>query len=275
MTILSAIFFGIIQGLAEFLPISSSGHLAIAHNLLGSADLEGDYFSFDILLHLATLIAVLIVYAKDIFPLIPAFFRMLGKIFRGKFRFKDCDDNERLLIYIIIATIPLVAAVFLNDKIEAVAGYTKIVGGILIFNGILLFLSDLLPNGKKDISTATPKNAIAVGLCQLCAIFPGLSRSGSTITGGRLCGFSREFAVKFSFILSIPAIIGANIFKVPDMVNNPIPSSDIPAYALGMLAAAVTGIIAMKLLHYISKKSNFRIFSFYCVIVGIITVIFG
>lgn len=275
MTILSAIFFGIIQGLAEFLPISSSGHLAIAHNLLGSADLEGDYFTFDILLHLATLIAVLIVYAKDIFPLIPAFFRMLGKIFRGKFRFKECDDNERLLIYIIIATIPLVAAVFLNDKVEAISGYTKIVGGILIFNGIVLFLSDLLPNGKKDISTATPKNAIAVGLCQLCAIFPGLSRSGSTITGGRLCGFSREFAVKFSFILSIPAIIGANVFKVPDMINNPIPSSDIPAYALGMLAAAVTGIVAMKLLHYISKKSNFRIFSFYCVIVGIITVIFG
>ena len=106
-------------------------------------------------------------------------------------------------------------------------------------------------------------------------MFPGLSRSGSTITGGRLCGFSREFAVKFSFILSIPAIIGANIFKIPDMVKNPVPAADIPAYAVGMLVAALTGIAAMKLLAYISRKSDFRIFSVYCVTVGILAVIFG
>ena len=112
-------------------------------------------------------------------------------------------------------------------------------------------------------------------ICQLCAIVPGLSRSGSTITGGRLCGFSREFAVKFSFILSIPAIIGANIFNIPDVIRDPVPSSHIPAYALGMLVAAVTGIIAMKLLHYISKKSNFKIFSVYCIAIGILTIIFG
>ncbi len=275
MSILSAVIYGIIQGLAEFLPISSSGHLAIAHSLFGGADLEKDYFTFDILLHLATLIAVLIVYAKDIFPLIPAFFKMAGKIFKGKFKFKECDEKERLIIYILLATLPLAAAVFLTDKVEFLSKNVKIVGGILIFNGLVLFLSDLIPNGKKDIMTAKPKNALAVGLCQLCAIMPGLSRSGSTITGGRLCGFSREFAVKFSFILSIPAIIGANIFEVPEIVNNPITSSDIPAYLLGMLAAAVTGILAMKLLAYISKKSNFRIFSVYCVIVGIIALIFG
>lgn len=274
MDILSAAIFGLIQGLAEFLPISSSGHLAIAHSISGT-NLDTDYFTFDILLHLATLVAVLIVYAKDVFPLIPAFFRLLGKIFKGKFKLKECDDTERLLIYVVIATIPLVAAVFLNDKVELLSGYTKVVGAILIFNGIVLFLSDLIPNGKTDISDAKPQNALIVGLCQLCAIFPGLSRSGSTITGGRLCGFSREFAVKFSFILSIPAIIGANIFKIPDMINDPVPSTDIPAYIVGMAVAAITGILAMKLLQYVSKKSNFRIFSVYSVIVGILTVIFG
>ena len=256
MSIVSAILYGIIQGLAEFLPISSSGHLAIAHGLFGTANLDTDYFTFDILLHLATLVAVLIVYYKDIFPLIPAFFRVIGKICRGKFRLSECDDNEKMLIYLVIATLPLVAAVFLNDKVEALSQYVKVVGAILIVNGVVLFLSDRIGKGNKELADVKPKNALAVGLCQLCAILPGLSRSGSTITGGRLCGFTREFAVKFSFILSIPA-------------------SELPAYGLGMLAAAVTGILAMKLLAYVSKKSNFRIFSLYCVIVGVVAVIFG
>lgn len=275
MNLLSAALYGLIQGLAEFLPISSSGHLAIAHGVLGGANIEADYFTFDILLHLATLIAVFIVYAKDIFPLIPAFFRMMGKLFKGKFRLKDLDEKEKMVLFVIIATIPLVIAVFINDKIEMLSSYPKIIGGILILNGLMLFLSDLIPKSDKDLGTATPKNALIVGICQLCAIVPGLSRSGSTITGGRLCGFSREFAVKFSFILSIPAIIGANIFNIPDVIRDPVPSSHIPAYALGMLVAAVTGIIAMKLLHYISKKSNFKIFSVYCIAVGILTIIFG
>lgn len=275
MNILSAALYGLIQGLAEFLPISSSGHLAIAHSIFGGANIETDYFTFDILLHLATLIAVFIVYAKDIFPLIPAFFRMMAKVFKGNFKIKDWDENERLVLFIIIATLPLVAAVFLNDKIEILSSYPKIIGGVLILNGIILFLSDLIPKSDKDLSTMTPKNALIVGLCQLCAIVPGLSRSGSTITGGRLCGFSREFAVKFSFILSIPAIIGANIFNIPDVIKDPVPRSHIPAYAVGMLVAAVTGIIAMKLLSYISKKSNFKIFSIYCIAVGVLTIIFG
>ena len=275
MSIVSAILYGIIQGLAEFLPISSSGHLAIAHGLFGAANLDTDYFTFDILLHLATLVAVLIVYYKDIFPLIPAFFRVIGKIFRGRFRLSECDASEKMLVYLIIATIPLVAAVFLNDKVEALSQYVKVVGAILILNGVVLFLSDRISKGNKELADVKPRNALAVGLCQLCAILPGLSRSGSTITGGRLCGFTREFVVKFSFILSIPAILGANIFKIPDLIENPIPAAELPAYGLGMLAAAVTGILAMKLLAYISKKSNFRIFSLYCVIVGAVAVIFG
>ena len=275
MSIVSAVLYGIIQGLTEFLPVSSSGHLAIAHGLLGTAAEDGSRFTFDILLHLATLVAVLIVYWRDIFPLVPACFRVIGKVFRGKFRLAECDDHERLFVYLVIATVPLVAAVFLNDKVELIGNYPKIVGGILILNGMVLFLSDRIGKGNKELPEAKPGNALTVGLCQLCAIVPGLSRSGSTITGGRLCGFTREFAVKFSFILSIPAILGANIFEIPEVVNNPVPASDLPAYALGMLAAAVTGILAMKLLSYVSKKSNFRIFSIYCVIVGIVAVIFA
>lgn len=276
MSIVSAILYGIIQGLTEFLPVSSSGHLSIAHALFPSAgNLETDYFTFDVLLHLATIVAVLIVFAKDVFPLIPAFFGMLGKLFRGKFRFSEANEKERMILYVLLATLPLVAAVFFDDKVAALGAYPKVVGAILIFNGLMLWFSDRIANGTKGIAEATPKNALAVGLCQLFAVFPGLSRSGSTITAGRLCGFSREFAVKFSFILSIPAILGANIFSIPDVVKNPIPQSDLLPYFLGMLAAALTGILAMKLLSYISKKSNFRVFAFYCGIVGLLTVIFA
>ncbi|MBQ7125331.1 MAG: undecaprenyl-diphosphate phosphatase [Clostridia bacterium] len=275
MSILSAIFYGIIQGLTEFLPISSSGHLAIVQNIFGGKNVEADYFSFSILLHLATLATVLVVYYKDIFPMIPAFFRIVGKIFKGKFRFSECNSQEKMVICLIIATLPLAAALFINDYVEVVSSNVKLVGGILIFNGIVLFISDLISKGKKGLDEMKPKNAVVVGLCQLFAIFPGLSRSGSTITGARLCGFTREFAVKFSFILSVPAILGANILEIPSLVKNPVPSADIPAYILGMAAAALTGFAAMKLLSYISKKSNFRIFSYYSVIVGILAVIFG
>jgi len=275
MNIFSAVLYGIIQGITEFLPVSSSAHLAIAQNLFGMDNVEASHFTFDILLHLGTLIAVFIVYYKDIFELVPAAFSMLGKVFKGKFKMSDYTATERFVIFVIIATLPLVAAVFIKDYIEMIGGYTKIIGGILILNGIVLFISDKLDKGSVTLDNTKPKYALFVGLCQMCAIVPGLSRSGSTITGGLFMGFKREYAVKFSFILSIPAIIGANLLSVADIFKNPVPSSYIIPYIAGTVAAAVVGILAMKLLIYISKKSNFRMFSYYCWVIGIIAVIFG
>ncbi|MHB1151302.1 MAG: undecaprenyl-diphosphate phosphatase [Eubacteriales bacterium] len=272
---LSAVFYGIIQGLTEFLPVSSSGHLSILQNLFGTADFEASYFTFDILLHLATLIAVFIIYWRDIFPLVPAFFTMLGKLFRGKFRIAEYDPNERFVIFIIIATLPLFGAVLFKDYIEVLYSSVKIIGLILILNGAVLFVSDMLSHGTKTVNETKPHNALIVGLCQMCAIIPGLSRSGSTITGGLTQGFTREYAVKFSFIMSIPAILGANILEIPELLSTPVPQSDILAYVAGMIAAALAGIAAMKLLIYISRHATFRIFSVYCVVVGILTVIFG
>jgi undecaprenyl-diphosphatase len=156
---------------------------------------------------------------------------------------------------------------------------------ILIFNALVLYISDLFAKGfgakktnarkGKDIADLKPQNALVIGLCQMIAVVPGLSRSGSTITGGLTQGLDREKAVKFSFIMSIPAIIGANILQIPDMIQTPVPQSDIFSYAVGMFTALIAGVAAIKLLTYISKKSDFRIFSYYCVIIGIITVIFG
>lgn len=275
MSVLFAIIYGLVQGITEFLPVSSSGHLSLIQSFTSIPNVETDYFSFDILLHLATLVAVVIVYYRDIASLIVSFFTLVGKLFHGKFKLSDYSDSERFVIMVIIATLPLIPAVLINDKIEALYAIPKLVGGILIFNGVMLFVSDALSHGRKEIGEMKPHNALVTGLCQMCALLPGLSRSGSTITGSLAQGFDRPFAVKFSFILSIPAILGANILKLPDLISSPVPAGDITAYVCGMAAALISGICAMKLLIYISKKSNFKIFGVYCIIVGLISVIFA
>lgn len=275
LSLLFALFIGIIQGLTEFLPVSSSGHLSIMQNIFGLQDVETSYFTFDILLHLSTLVAVFIVFHKDIFDLIKAFFTLCRKLFKGKFRLSEYDKNERFVVMILIATLPLVFVLFFRDGVAMLYKNTKLIGCVLIINALMLYVSDTLAKGGKDIAETKPVNALIVGLCQLLAITPGLSRSGSTITGGLTQGFSREYAVKFSFILSIPAILGANILEIPEILANPVPSGDILPYAVGMVAALLTGIAAMKLLQYISRNSNFRIFSYYCAIVGILAIIFG
>ena len=263
MTLLEAVVCGIIQGLTEFLPVSSSGHLAIAHSLFGMETSES-YLTFDILLHLATLIVVFVVYYKEIFSLVPAFFTMLGKVFRGKFSLAAYTKPERCVILLIIATFPLAAAFFIEDKVAAVAGYTRAVGIILVLNGILLWLSDrFAKKGRRE--ELTPAGAI----------FPGLSRSGSTISGGMLFGLDREEAVKFSFILSVPAILGANIFNIPEALSSEIPKNELWCYLAEMVCAMICGLIAMKLLLYISKKSKFGFFAYYCMIVGVLAAVLG
>lgn len=276
MKLPSSIFYGIIQGLTEFLPISSSGHLAIFQNIFGMNGEEN--IAFNVLLHLGTLLAVFAMYYKDIFVLIPAFFTMLGKVFRGKFNLSEYNTNERMVILLIIATLPLVVAVKFADYVELLSTYTLIIGAILIFNGLVLMLSDNISKRNKksvNIDRAKPKNALFVGICQMIAVVPGLSRSGSTITGGLFMNFEREFAVKFSFILSIPAILGASVLKLPDLFESTTSKGDMGIYIIGALTAAVVGFAAMKLLTYISRKSTFKIFSYYCFAMGIFAVIYG
>ena len=273
MTLLEAIFCGIIQGLTEFLPVSSSGHLALAHTLFGMETSEG-YLTFDILLHFATLIVVFIVYYREIFSLMPAFFTLCGKIIRGKFRFADFTKSERMVVLLITATLPLAAAFFVKDTVELLAGYARAVGLILILNGVLLLLSDRFSRRAKR-EELTPAGALGVGLFQLAAIFPGLSRSGSTISGGLFLGLDRKEAVKFSFLMSVPAVLGANILNVPDVLRVQITKSELGIYLAGMAAAALAGFAAMKLLFYISEKSKFGFFAYYCMIVGLAAAIFG
>lgn len=267
---LFAIISGIIQGLAEFLPISSSGHLSLFQNFFGMDKIP---MTFDIMLHLGTLAAVFIVYAKDIFPLVPAFFTMLGKVFKGKFKLNEATVHERMVLMVIIATLPLFAIIPFTDYIELIGKSSLVIGCILIFNGVMLFVSDKMASGKVNGDDIKPRNAFFTGLFQMCATLPGLSRSGSTITGGLIQGFNREYAVKFSFIMSIPAILGAAITDIPDVLEGAVSKAEILPFVVGTLVAFVTGIAAMKLLIYISKKSNFKLFSVYCIIIGILIVV--
>lgn len=275
MKVLFAVFCGIIQGLTEFLPVSSSGHLAIFQNIFQMENVETSHLAFDVLLHLGTLIAVFVVYYRDIWQLIVAFFTLLKKLFQGNFKWKNYTEYERFVIFVILATIPLVPIAFLSDYIEVLSSYTKIIGGILIFNGIMLLCCDRIKSEGCAMDKSKPLSALGVGLCQMLAVIPGLSRSGTTITAGRIFGFKREFAVKFSFIMSIPAILGANILNIPDIINNPEGSEMFLPYACGLIAAMISGLIAIKFLLFISKKQKFSIFSIYCFIVGILAIIFG
>lgn len=276
MTLFESVILGLIQGLAEFLPISSSGHLAIFSQLFGLDSGEGQ-IAFSLLLHLGTLIAVFIVYYKDIWSLIKSAFTLLHKIFTGRLKKEGLVGDEKFVIWVIIATLPLVAlkALGLDEAVTDLSGCVWAVGIILLFNGIVLFFSDGFATGKRSIGEMKWYNALAVGICQMFAVLPGLSRSGSTITGGLLNGLNRQQAVRFSFIVSIPAILGASVLEVPDLFKQGTTNQQLVIYLVGTAVAAVVGVCAIKLLNYISKNSNFRMFSYYSWLAGILAILAG
>ncbi|MCL2813948.1 MAG: undecaprenyl-diphosphate phosphatase [Oscillospiraceae bacterium] len=275
LELIKCAFYGIVQGLTEFLPVSSSGHLAILKNIFG---LEfDDAILFTLILHLGSLAAVFIVYFKDIKNMFFGFFALMGKVFKGKFKYKTAPSGERLVLLLLVATIPLVPGAILDKQIEVLSGYTKIIGVFLLINSVILFFSDMITAGDVNEKTALPKNALFVGLCQLIAVVPGISRSGSTITGGLLNNFNRQFAVKFSFIMSIPAILGASVFKFADFAKS---SPDVTGFAvasclIGFVFAFFAALAAIVLINIIVRKKNFMVFSVYCFAAGLLALIFG
>lgn len=273
MRLWEAVFCGLLQGLTEFLPVSSSGHLALAHHFFGLENPETTLV-FDILLHLSTLFVVLVVYRRDIFSLVPAAFGVCGKVLRGKLRFSAYTETERMVVLLVAATLPMAAAIFLKDSVEMLALYPRVIGAILLINGILLLFADFFARRSGDV-LLKPAGALGIGIFQLAAIVPGLSRSGSTISGGLLFGLSRENAVKFSFLMSIPAVLGANIANVPQALNVVLSRETIVCYLVGMAAALVSGFLAMKLLRYLSQKKRFGFFAYYCMALGVLTMLFA
>lgn len=272
MSLFKAFILGLIQGISEFLPISSSGHLAIMGKLMGMNPEADSLLSFNILLHVATLVAVFIVYKNDIWEMIKAFFAMIGDVCKGKgLRLREFT-YRRLIVMLIAATLPaVVSALLLGDIIENPALWQ--IGIFLIVTAILLFLSEKLAGGNIDLEDMSVKRAFCVGCFQGLGTLPGISRSGSTIVGGLFCRLDKKTAVRFSFLMSIPAILGALVLDIKDMLGTTSETLSFLPIAVGMITAAISGYFSIKFLLKIVEKSKLSYFSIYCTLAGIAAII--
>ena len=272
MTYLTAFLLGLVQGVAEFLPISSSGHLAIAQNLLHIEGAGSVPEFFDVLLHLGTLIAVFAAYWKDICEMVVEFFRGIGDLAHRSTP-SPVPPARRLILLIVVGTLPLFAVLPIRKTVQGLGDNMYFVGAALIFTGFLLFLCDRVRRGRKTERSATWLDALLVGVGQAVATLPGVSRSGMTITAGCFVGYERRFAVRFSFLLSIPAVLGANILSIKDAVQAGIVGAEVPMYLVGVAVAAVTGYLCIRLLKYIADKGRFGAFAYYCWAAGVLTLV--
>ena len=274
LSLLEAIFMGFVQGVAEFLPISSSGHLTLLQHFFKMEEVDN---LFNILLHFATLIAVCVVYRKDIAEMIVEFFKGVGSLFGGHgSRESRPPEARRLVMMVIVGTLPLFVVLPLEELVEGVGNYPAAVSVMLLVTGCILFFSDRVGDGRKTARTATVKDALLVGIAQGVATIPGISRSGSTISAGLLLGFNREFAVRYSFLLSLPAVLGATLLKVVRAFGDQgIDTSLLPKYIAGMVVAGVVGYFSIQLVRLLANKGKFGNFAYYCWIVGIVSLIAG
>ena len=283
MELLKAIILGFIQGVAEFLPISSSGHLAIFKNVLGFDTDTG--LLFDVLLHLGTLAAVFVVFRKDIWELIKEGFAIIGQFFKSlsgclfrkqKWQPVVTTPYRRFVMLVIVSTIPTgIMGILLEDAIGAASATLIVPGILLLINGVQLLISDRLPDGKLTEADASYGRAAIVGVAQGLATFPGISRSGTTITACLACGFKREFAVKYSFIMSIPAILGALVLELFDFTPDMLSGSDMVNYLAGTLVSAVVGYVCIKTMLVIVRGKKFKYFAYYCFAMGAFAVLFS
>ena len=273
MSILLAIFLGLIQGLTEFLPVSSSGHLSIFQNLFGLNYAEEEHLLFDVLLHIATLVSVCIVYRKELYAMIHDTLEVLLGHTEAVSEDGRLKPTVRNVLLLIVATLPLVLIVFVHDKVEELYYHTGFIAFALIVTGTLLFVSTFFTEGRKTEKTATVLDALCIGLGQAFATLPGLSRSGTTITVALSRGYKRSYAVSFSFLMSIPAVLGSALLSLVSAVKDGVDMSSIPAYLIGMLVAGVVGYFALTVFKKIVEKYPLTYFAYYCWAVGVVAAI--
>ena len=234
-----AIILGFVQGVAEFLPISSSGHLTLFQHFFGMPETDQ---LFNVLLHFATLLAVCVVYWRDIWEMIVEFFAFFTDLFSRRRYRGNPPEARRMVLLIIVGTLPLFLVLPIKDRVEA------------------------LGNNPIFVCGATLLDLFLVGLAQGLATIPGLSRSGCTISAGMVRGFDRKFAVRYSFLMSLPAVLGATLLEVVDVMKleGGIPTENLPNYLLGMAVAAVVGFFSIHLVRLLADRGRFGAFAFYC-----------
>ena len=301
MKIIQAIILGLIQGLTEFLPVSSSGHLALFKILFGVETETG--MLFDVLLHFGTLVAICAVFYKDVAKLLTeglvilknsminlaifgrnSYIQLKNQFKKDKSKKEELDlgtyhpiansSYRKFVLLVIISTIPTGIIGIIGKNMVEMASKILLVPGIcLVITGILLFVADAAKGGDKLPKDITYSNAFMIGIVQGIATLPGISRSGSTITACLLSGFNRSFAVKYSFIMSIPAIVGAMFLEIKDVSLATIPVGEIGCYLVGMVIAGVIGYVCIKLMLAIVRNKKFKFFAVYCLIIGLISII--
>jgi len=269
MGTLEAIALAIIQGLTEFLPVSSSGHLALAHWLFGLGGEESELpLEFVVLVHLGTLLAVVVYYRRD-----------LAEILRDLFapRRAAADGEEpgwgrRLLVLLVVATLPAGLGIMLGDLVERLLNTPWAVGCALLVTGVALLLGERVGRRTKAAGDTTPRDALLVGVAQLFAITPGISRSGSTIAAGLAVGFRREWAARFAFLMSVPAILAGSALEAKDLVEQGAGGA-LGLYVLCGLIAAATGYGAIRLVIRAVQSRNLRWFAAWCFLVGLLAIV--
>ncbi|MDO4523103.1 MAG: undecaprenyl-diphosphate phosphatase [Eubacteriales bacterium] len=285
MNIIQSIFLGIVQGITEFLPVSSSGHLAIIQNLLG-INTDGGLL-FDILLHLGTLVAVCLVFHKDLARMLVETIAMIGDLIgnlqvrihnhkeQDARRYKKIIHNNyrKFVLMVLISTIPTgIIGVAASELVE-LANTTLITPGIcLILTAMLLLIADVVENGRKVPKDISYSNAFFIGIAQGLSILPGLSRSGTTIAACLISGFDRRFAVRYSFIMSIPAVLGAVILEIHKAAGANLALGQIGIYLVGAVFAGLTGYFCIRKMLVIVRKKKFKGFAVYCLIAGIVAI---
>ena len=256
MDIIQSLILGVVQGVTEFLPISSSGHLVLFQKLFG---LKEPPIFFDTLIHFATLLAIVFYLRKEIWSIVSG----LNK-----------KENQRLVGLIVLATIPAVILGFLiKDKIEVIFNSLALLSITFFITAVILFFTKFFGNGQKTLVNLGWFGSLFVGLFQALAILPGVSRSGSTISAGLFMGLKREDAFRFSFLLAIPAIFGAMVLQIFDFNWNSLNGGFLVNF-IGFLAALIFGFLSLKILEKITTKGKLHYFAYYCLVLGLITLIF-
>lgn len=259
MTIFQALILGVIQGITEFLPISSSAHLVITPFLLGWKIPEAQIFPFDVLVQIGTLLAVIVYFRRDIWEIIRAV--LTGIQQRAPF----ADAQARLGWFIVLATLPAgIAGVLIKEAVEQAFNSPVATALFLFGTALLLILAEVIGKRTRNLDSLNWKDALIVGLAQALALFPGISRSGATIAGGMLRDLERESAARFSFLIMIPAMLAAGLFSLLDLFAVPDLASFLPAMLTGFITSAVVGYIAIHWLLGFLKRRPLYVFAAYC-----------
>lgn len=272
MSILNAVFLGVIQGLTEFFPVSSSGHLALFGSLFNISDTVGEHLMFNALLHIGTLIALVIVFWNDFVKMTHELGAQLnvGPLAGKQQRYYI---YLRQLIMLVTGTLPLFVILLFRSRLSVLSNSSVFVSVMLILNGCMLYVSDKMIKGTKNERNITYADSLIIGICQCVGAIPGISRIGVATAAGVANGVSPAYALKFAFLLSLPAMLGSNFLNIIDAFKAGFMFSDVPAYLVGTAASILTGILSLSIMKRIFANGKFGYFSYYCWLIGALSIV--